>query len=63
MADKFSLVLLHVMLHKLLHKSIGRRSMSITKRGDTFYLRKRVPKRFEAVESRSTVWISLHTDS
>lgn len=37
--------------------------MSITKRGSTFYLRKRVPKRFEAVEARSTVWISLHTDS
>lgn len=32
-------------------------------RGKTYHLRKRVPLRFAAVESRETVWISLHTDS
>lgn len=35
----------------------------ITKRGDTFYIYKRVPKRYAAVEKRVTMWISLHTDS
>lgn len=29
----------------------------------TFYLYKRVPKRFESVEPRRFVWLSLHTDS
>ncbi|PPE81504.1 integrase [Kaistia algarum] len=33
------------------------------RRGATFHLRKRVPKRYAAIEPRSTVWISLHTDS
>ena len=37
--------------------------MSITKRGGTFHLRKRVPRRYRAVEGRETVWVSLHTDS
>jgi integrase len=37
--------------------------MSITKRGDTFHLRRRVPRRYREVEPRETVWISLHTDS
>ena len=29
----------------------------------TFYLYKRVPKRFESIEQRRFVWLSLHTDS
>ena len=37
--------------------------MSITKRGKTFHLVKRVPRRYAPVESRKQVWISLHTDS
>ncbi len=37
--------------------------MSITKRGSTFHLRRRVPRRYREVEPRETVWISLHTDS
>ena len=37
--------------------------MRLTKRNDTFHLRRRVPKRFAAVEPRGTVWISLKTDS
>lgn len=37
--------------------------MSITKRGNTFHLRKRVPKRYQPVEDRMDIWISLHTDS
>ena len=37
--------------------------MKITLRGRQLYLYKRVPKRYEAVEPRQFVWISLHTDS
>ncbi|TQM92439.1 DUF6538 domain-containing protein [Roseinatronobacter monicus] len=37
--------------------------MKLIQRGTTYYIRKRVPQRFAAVESRQTVWISLHTDS
>ncbi|UWQ17917.1 DUF6538 domain-containing protein [Jannaschia sp. M317] len=37
--------------------------MTITKRGSSYYLRKRVPRRYQSVESRGVVWISLHTDS
>jgi integrase len=37
--------------------------MSIVKRGSTFQLRRRVPKRYRSVEPRAVVWISLHTDS
>lgn len=37
--------------------------MKLIRRNTTFYIRKRVPQRFAAVESRQTVWISLHTDS
>ena len=37
--------------------------MKITLRGSQLYLYKRVPKRYEAVESRQFVWVSLHTDS
>jgi len=35
----------------------------LTKRGTTFYVVKRVPARFAAVEPRKQVWISLRTDS
>jgi integrase len=37
--------------------------MSIAKRGRLYHLRRRVPRRYSAVEPRETVWISLHTDS
>ncbi|MBB4315499.1 hypothetical protein GGD82_003404 [Roseospira marina] len=37
--------------------------MSILLRGKTYHLRRRVPCRYEPVEPRKTVWISLHTDS
>lgn len=37
--------------------------MNITRRNKTFHIVRRVPKRYEAVESRKVVWISLHTDS
>lgn len=37
--------------------------MSIFKRSGTYQLRKRVPKRYQEIEPRGTVWISLHTDS
>ena len=33
------------------------------RRGSNFYLRKRVPKRYAAIEPRAAVWISMHTDS
>lgn len=37
--------------------------MSVIQRGGTWHLRRRVPKRFEAVEPRRDLWVSLHTDS
>lgn len=37
--------------------------MSIIRRNRSFTLRKRVPRRFQAVESRTIVWLALHTDS
>ncbi|PKQ11022.1 MAG: integrase [Alphaproteobacteria bacterium HGW-Alphaproteobacteria-1] len=37
--------------------------MSISKRSNTYHLRRRVPRRYRDVEPRDTVWISLHTDS
>ena len=37
--------------------------MTIVRRGSNFHLRKRVPLRYQRVEPRVTVWISLHTDS
>lgn len=37
--------------------------MTIMKRGNTFHLRKRVPRRYQSVEERKSVWVSLHTDS
>ena len=39
------------------------KALKVQRRGDTFHLVKRVPKRYEAVESRKVVWISLHTNS
>lgn len=37
--------------------------MSIAKRGRLYHLRRRVPRRYQGIEPRETVWISLHTDS
>lgn len=37
--------------------------MSLTRRGSTYYLRRRIPRRYQAVEPRAILWISLHTDS
>jgi integrase len=37
--------------------------MAIKKRGKGLSLYKRVPKRYEAVEPRKFIWLSLHTDS
>src|SRR6056297_202345 len=57
--------LLHRVLHSRLHRGQpgGSTAMGITKRGRTFYLRKRRPARYAPVEPRETIWISLHTDS
>jgi hypothetical protein len=35
----------------------------IKMRGKSFQLYKRVPKRYASIESRTFVWLSLHTDS
>ena len=37
--------------------------MGIIRRGSTFHLVQRVPKRFHGVEPRRVMTISLHTDS
>lgn len=37
--------------------------MNVIQRGSIFHLVRRVPKRYGSVEKRSTIWISLHTDS
>lgn len=37
--------------------------MKVIKRGSTYQLRRRVPRRYRSVEPRETIWISLHTDS
>lgn len=37
--------------------------MTVTRRGTTFHLRKRIPRRFLRVDDRAFVWVSLHTDS
>ena len=57
----FRLDLLHKVLHILLHKQDF--EMSVFKRGGTYQLRRRVPRRYQAVEPRQTIWMSLHTDS
>jgi integrase len=33
------------------------------RRGDTYYLRRRVPRRFKVAEERTLIWVSLKTDS
>ena len=38
-------------------------SNSIIQRGGSWYLRRRVPKRYASIEARSQIWKSLHTDS
>jgi integrase len=37
--------------------------MTVVARGQTYYLRKRVPRRYSRVEERDMVFLSLHTDS
>ena len=37
--------------------------MKLTQRGSKFYVVKRVPTRFQAIEPRRQVWIALGTDS
>jgi len=37
--------------------------MNVKRRNKTFHLIKRVPKRYQPIEPRAVVWISLHTDS
>ncbi|PRX02272.1 UNVERIFIED_ORG: site-specific recombinase XerD [Martelella mediterranea] len=37
--------------------------MSVMRRGSVFYIRRRVPARFAAVDTRNEIWLSLHTDS
>ena len=37
--------------------------MSVVKRGSLYHLRRRVPRRYQEIEPRSVVWVSLHTDS
>ena len=37
--------------------------MTVVARGQTYYLRKRVPRRYRRVEEREMVFLSLHTDS
>lgn len=37
--------------------------MSVLKRASTYHLRRRVPARYKQIETRSSVWVSLHTDS
>jgi hypothetical protein len=37
--------------------------MPIVRRNQTLHIRKRVPRRYQRVEPREFIWISLHTDS
>lgn len=37
--------------------------MAIVKRGNTWHLRRRVPKRYQKLDPRQTIYMSLHTDS
>jgi len=37
--------------------------MNVKRRNKTFHLIRRVPKRYQPVEPRAVVWVSLHTDS
>ena len=38
-------------------------TMSVIRRDDTYYLKKRVPVRYASVEQRKLIWITLKTDS
>lgn len=37
--------------------------MKLTKRGNTFNIVRRVPKKYQSVDARKQVWLNLHTDS
>lgn len=37
--------------------------MKLTRRANTLYIRKRVPRRYKRIEEREFVWLSLHTDA
>lgn len=37
--------------------------MTVVNRGSSYYLRKRVPRRYQRVEEREIIFMSLHTDS
>lgn len=37
-------------------------AMTIMRRRSTYHLHKRVPRRFEGVEERKSIWVSLHTE-
>ncbi|MEI6798766.1 MAG: DUF6538 domain-containing protein [Pseudomonadota bacterium] len=37
--------------------------MKLTLREQTYHIRKRVPRRYQRVEEREFIWLSLHTDS
>jgi integrase len=52
---------LYSLLYTLSQRGTG--GMSIVKRGKTFHLVRRVPRRYQRVAHRGTVWRSLHTDS
>ena len=61
---------LHISLHNLLGTLLDSMAipvhflhMAIKKRGNIYQLVQRVPRRYQPVEARETVWISLHTDS
>ena len=63
--------LLHKLLHILHHGpplhadaiSGHHAPMKLTRRESSFYIRKRVPRRYARVEEREFIWLSLHTDS
>jgi len=60
-----ALVLLPFLHHILQHAAVYK-GASMSKpilRGKTWYLKRRVPKRYAAVETRSQIWDSLKTDS
>ncbi len=38
-------------------------TMQLTRRNHILYIRKRVPRRYQSVETREFLWLSLHTDS
>lgn len=39
------------------------KTSGVIKRGDTYHMRRRVPADYQDIESRVTIWVSLHTDS